>query len=151
MITVDYARVGITMEKEIKRFSPIYPWYAGFTGDLLFYIAVDTLFLTVVKAFSAAQIVSLTSFSQFACIALQFPILFQIKRMGNTASTRTGAFFLLLSAVFITFGGNYYLVLLNHPMRLVMAISFVISVIEILLGIKLYAMVTAGKAEPACE
>jgi hypothetical protein len=36
-------------------------------------------------------------------------------------------------------------------MRLVMAISFVISAIEILLGIKLYAMVTAGKAEPACE
>ena len=70
--------------------------------------------MTVVKQFSAAQIVSITSFSQFACIALQFPILFLIKRMGNTASTRTGAMFLLLSAVFITCGGNYYLVLLGR-------------------------------------
>jgi hypothetical protein len=102
MITVDYARVGITMEKEIKRFSQIYPWYAGFTGDLLFYIAVDTLFLTVVKEFSAAM------------------------------------------------GLSFSAILLSHPMRLVMAISFAISVIEILLGIKLYSMVAEEKTDPTC-
>ena len=102
------------MYKKINRFANVFPWYMGFTGDLLFYIAIDTLFLTMVKNFSAAQIVSLNSFAQLACIALQFPVLFIIKRIGNTASTRTGAVFLLLSALCITFGKSYYLVLLGR-------------------------------------
>ena len=102
------------MHKKISRFAKIFPWYMGFTGDLLFYIAIDTLFLTMVKNFSAAQIVSLASFSQFTCIALQFPVLFIIRRIGNTASTRIGTGFLLLSAVCITFGRSYYLVLLGR-------------------------------------
>ncbi len=102
------------MNKSINRFLNLYPWHAGFTGDLLFYIAVDTLFLTIVKEFSPAEIVSITSLSQLACIALQFPVLFIIKRIGNTASVRTGALFLLMSSVFITFGKNYYLVLLGR-------------------------------------
>ncbi len=119
------------MEKKIDRFTKIYPWYAGFTGDLLFYIAIDTLFLTIVKKFSPAQIVSLTSFSQFACIALQFPILFIIKRIGNTASTRTGALFLLLSAILITSGKSYHLVLLGRIFHDVAAIFRAASTVSL--------------------
>ena len=110
------------MDKKIDRFTKIYPWFAGFTGDLLFYIAIDTLFLTIVKGFSAAQIVSLSSFSQFACIALQFPILFIIKRIGNTASIRASALFLLISAILITIGQSYYIVLLGRIFHDVAAI-----------------------------
>lgn len=102
------------MEQKISRFIKLYPWYSGFTGDLLFYIAIDTLFLTIVKNFSPAQIVSITSFSQFACIVLQFPVLFVIKRIGNTDSARVGALCLLISSVLITFGKSYYLVLLGR-------------------------------------
>ncbi len=102
------------MNKNVNRFIKVYPWFSGLTADLLFYIAIDTLFLTIVKNFSAAQIVSLASFSQFACIALQFPVLFLIKRIGNTASTRVGAISMLLSAVLITAGKNYYLILLGR-------------------------------------
>lgn len=108
--------------KGVSRFIKAYPWFSGFTGDLLFYIAIDTLFLTIVKNFSPAQIVSLSSFSQFACIALQFPILYIIKRIGNTASIRTGAFFLLLSAIFITLGKSYYFVLFGRIFHDVAAI-----------------------------
>ena len=110
------------MYKKIGRFAKVFPWYMGFSGDLLFYIAIDTLFLTMVKNFSPAQIVSLSSFAQFACIALQFPVLFIIKRIGNTASTRIGAVFLLFSAVCITFGRSYYLVLLGRIFHDVAAI-----------------------------
>ena len=99
------------MSRGADKFLKLFPWYSGLTGDLLFYIAIDTLFLTVVKNFTPAEIVSITSLSQLVCIALQFPILFVIKKIGNTASVRTGAFFLLLSAIFITFGKSYYLVL----------------------------------------
>lgn len=102
------------MNKGVNRFIKVFPWYSGLTADLLFYIAIDTLFLTIVKNFSAAQIVSLTSFAQFACIALQFPVLFIIKRIGNTASTRAGAVSMLISAILITMGNNYYVVLLGR-------------------------------------
>ena len=102
------------MNKGANRFLKVFPWYCGFTSDLLFYIAIDTLFLTIVKNFSPAEIVSITSLSQMICIALQFPVLFIIKKIGNTASVRTGAFFLLLSAVLIAFGKSYYLVLLGR-------------------------------------
>ena len=50
-------------ENKLKRFNKIFPQYDGLSGDLLFWIAIDTLFLTVVKKFTAAQIVSLTSIS----------------------------------------------------------------------------------------
>lgn len=105
------------MERKVNRFIKLYPWYAGITGDLLFYIAIDTLFLTIVKNFSAAQVVALSSLSQFACIALQFPLLFLIKRIGNTHSARSGAFCLLASALLITFGKNFYLVLLGRVLH----------------------------------
>lgn len=36
-------------ENKLKRFNKIFPWYDGLSGDLLFWIAIDTLFLTVVK------------------------------------------------------------------------------------------------------
>ena len=104
----------MTNSKGIERFIKLFPWFSGFTGDLLFYIAIDTLFLTIVNNFSPAEIVSITSLSQLICIALQFPILFLIKKIGNTASIRLGAFFLLFSAVFITFGESFFLVLLGR-------------------------------------
>ena len=66
------------MQPKIERFIKIYPWYAGFVGDLLFYIAIDTLFLTIVKNFSPAQMVSLTSVSQLACILGNFVAIFDV-------------------------------------------------------------------------
>lgn len=119
------------MNKGANRFLKVFPWYSGLTGDLLFYIAVDTLFLTIVKSFSPAEIVSLTSLSQLICIALQFPVLFIIKKIGNTASVRTGALFLLLSAVFITFGKTYYLVLLGRIFHDVAAIFKSASIVAL--------------------
>ena len=95
------------MEHKLKRYVKLYPWFHGLTGDLLFYIAIDTLFFTAVKDLSAAQIVSLTTVSTVACILLQFPVLWLIHRIGNTASSRISALLLLLSSVSITFGGSY--------------------------------------------
>ena len=104
----------VVMERKIRRFITIFPWYHGLIADLLFYVAIDTLFLTTVKKFSPAQIVALTSFSQVACIALQFPILFIMKKIGNTYSARARGLCILLSAILITLGKSFYLVLLGR-------------------------------------
>lgn len=119
------------MEKKVNLFVKIFPWYHGLLGDLLFYIAIDTLFLTVVKNFSPAQIVSLTAFSQFACIALQFPILFVIKKIGNTNSARMRGLCMLVSAILITVGKNFYLVFLGRIFHDVAAIFGSASVVAL--------------------
>ncbi len=110
------------MHAKANRYLKIYPLFMGLTSDLLFYIAINTLFFSINKGFSAAQIVSMSSFSQVVCIVLQFPILFVIKKIGNTASVRTSAIMLLLGAVFITFGETYTLVLIG---RIFHNVSFV--------------------------
>ena len=102
------------MEREkMTKFNKIFPWYAGLSGDLLFWVAIDTLFLTVVKNFNASQIVSLTTVSLITCIALQVPLLKIIKKIGNTNSVRLGSMLLLVSSLLLTFGQNYVVIALG--------------------------------------
>ena len=97
----------------MKKFNKIFPLYAGLSSDLLFWVAIDTLFLTVVKKFNAAQIVSLTTVSLIACILLQVPLLKIIKKIGNTKSVRLGSLSLLISSILLTFGQNYLAIALG--------------------------------------
>lgn len=102
------------MEQEkIKKFNKIFPWYSGLSGDLLFWVAIDTLFLTIVKKFNASQIVSLTTISLIICIVLQVPLLKIIKKIGNTNSVRLGSLLLLVSSLLLTFGPNYIAIALG--------------------------------------
>lgn len=102
------------MEQEkMKKFNKIYPWYSGLSSDLLFWIAIDTLFLTVVKNFNTSQIVSLTTVSLIACILLQVPLLKIIKKIGNTNSVRLGSLLFLVSSLLLTFGSNYIVIALG--------------------------------------
>ncbi len=100
-------------ENKLKRFNKIFPWYDGLSGDLLFWVAIDTLFLTVVKNFTASQIVSLTSISMIINILLQVPLLKVIHKIGNTKSVRLGSFLLLISSILLTFGRNYITIVIG--------------------------------------
>lgn len=100
-------------ENKLKRFNKIFPWYDGLSGDLLFWVVIDTLFLTVVKNFTASQIVSLTSVSMIINILLQVPLLKIIHKIGNTKSVRLGSFLLLISSILLTFGRNYITIVIG--------------------------------------
>ena len=100
-------------ENKLKRFNKIFPWYDGLSGDLLFWIAIDTLFLTVVKKFTAAQIVSLTSISMILNILLQVLLLKIIHKIGNTKSVRLGSLLMLVSSILLTFGRNYLTIVIG--------------------------------------
>lgn len=100
-------------EKKIIKFNKIFPWYSGLSADLLFWVAIDTLFLTVVKKFTASQIVSLTTISLIICIVLQIPLLKVMKKIGNTNSVRLGSLLLLISSILLTFGPNYMVIALG--------------------------------------
>lgn len=97
---------------KIKRSIKIYPIFASFTGDLIFFVPIDTLFLTLVKGLNASQIVAMTMVSLIICIISQKLILSIVKKIGNVHSLRVGVFFLLVASFILTYGNSFVLMLL---------------------------------------
>lgn len=97
------------------------PFFMGLSNDLIFYIAINTIFLTTVKHLTASQISFLTTVSFFCYIILQRPFLKIINKIGNTKSVRIGTIILLLGSIIITFGKSYYAVMLG---QILYAISY---------------------------
>lgn len=92
-------------QQKLSKFNKIFPWFAGLSSDLLFWIAIDTLFLTVVKDLNTSQIESLIAILMIICIIVQMPLLKIIKKIGNTNSVKLGSTLLLISS--ILFNNNY--------------------------------------------
>ena len=63
--------------QKVELSNKIYPIFSGISGDLLFWIAIDTIFLIVVKGFNAAQISSLSTIGNLITILI-YPIAFKI-------------------------------------------------------------------------
>lgn len=87
----------------IIKCSRIYPWFSGLSADLLFFIAIDTLWFTVVKGLSSFQILALVTLGSLFCLILQRPMLKVIEKTGNTIAVRIGIVFMLAGAVLMTF------------------------------------------------
>lgn len=105
-------------EKQKKRkvmlSNSILPWFIGISDDLMFYIAINTLFFTIVKQLSAASISFLTTASALFYILLQIPSLKIIQKIGNIRAIRMGTIMLLISSILMTFGNNYIIILIGH-------------------------------------
>lgn len=102
------------MEAQVKRVNKIFPWFLGFNSDLLFYVAVNTLFLTVVKEFGTFEISLLSTVSLALCLVFEKFILKLIKKIGNTASMRLGTGMLVIASLLITFGNNLFMVIIGY-------------------------------------
>lgn len=92
----------------------IFPWFIGFSDDLMFCIVINTLFFTVVKQLSGSQITFLTTISALSYIILQKPFLAIIKRIGNTYAVRIGVMMLLIGSILLTFGNSYAVLMIGH-------------------------------------
>ena len=93
--------------KKIKRSIKAFPMFAAFSSDLIFFVPIDTLFLTLVKGLSASQITAMTMVSLALCIVLQRFILRMVERIGNIKSLKLGALMLLIASVILTFGSSF--------------------------------------------
>ncbi len=103
------------MEQEIKKINrsiKIYPLFAAFTGDLIFFVPIDTLFLTLVKGLNASQITATTMVALIICIIFQKIILNIVKKVGNVNSLRLGSIMLLIASLILTFGKSFIAMLL---------------------------------------
>ena len=103
----------IVNKRRIVLSNKIYPLFAGLSGDLIFYIAINTLFLTEVKHFSALEISSLTTISIFVMLILNPLVMKIINKIGALNSVRVGVTVLFLGAFLITVGNNYFTILIG--------------------------------------
>lgn len=101
-------------DEKIRLSNKIYPLFSGLSGDLLFWVAINTIFLTTVKGLTAAQISSFTTIGNLAAILL-YPIVFRtIKNIGNIKSIKLGTILLLSSSLLFTFSNKYFIVMVGY-------------------------------------
>lgn len=97
-----------TINNKIKVSNKIYPFLAGLSDDLMFWAAINTIFLTIVKGFNASQISMLVAIASFSSIIFERIMFRIIIRIGNLKSFRMGLAMLLLAAIIITFTKNIF-------------------------------------------
>lgn len=97
-----------TINNKIKISNKIYPFLVGLSDDLMFWAAINTIFLTIVKGFTASQISMLVAIASFSSIIFERTMFIIIKRIGNLRSFRVGVVMLLLAAIIITFTKNIF-------------------------------------------
>lgn len=97
-----------TINNKIKISNKIYPFLVGLSDDLMFWAAINTIFLTIVKGFNASQISRLVAIASFSSIIFERTMFIIIKRIGNLRSFRVGLVMLLLAAIIITFTKNIF-------------------------------------------
>lgn len=121
------------MIERVEKSNKIYPIYYGLSSDLVFWIAINTLFLSTVKNLSAFQINSLTTISTILAIVLYFFASKIINRIGNITSVRLANLLLLLSSLLLTFSKSYFFLLLG---QILYEFAFVFKAIDSVILIK---------------
>lgn len=92
---------------KIRSSIKLYPTFYALSADLIFFVPIDTLFLTLVKGLNASQISAMTMIGLLICILSQKVIVKVTKRIGNANSIRLGALMLFISSVILTFGKSF--------------------------------------------
>lgn len=112
------------MEQEIKKINrsiKIQPIFSAFADDLIFFVPIDTLFLTITKGLNASQIQFITLVSLLTTIVARKLILGIIEKVGNLNALKIGSFLLLISAVILTFANKFWIIC---TYRVVYAIAY---------------------------
>ena len=96
-----------SIDKRIKLSNKLYPIFHGLSADLIFFIAINTLFLTSVKGLTFSEINFMTTIG--VLVALVFYLLSHkiINKIGDLYSIRLGTLLLLTSALLFTFSTNF--------------------------------------------
>ncbi len=99
-------------QDKLHTINKIYPWFAGLTNNLVFYVVINTVWLTNVKGFDAMQVVFLEVCVGLAVRIFLTPALRLSERLGNTWAMRLGAIFLFITSLLLTFGTEYWVFML---------------------------------------
>jgi len=80
--------------------------YMGTSDDLLFWVLIDTLFLSVVKGLCTEQISFIFSASFWALLLIRYPCYLLVRRLDIAGSVIIGSVIFLVSSVLLTFGNS---------------------------------------------
>lgn len=100
--------------KRVALSNKIHPYFSGFSSDLMFWAAINTLFLTTVKHLTASNINLMISIGMLVSILSNFFILKIIKKIGNIYSIRLGVFLLLIACLLITFSNSFFGIIIGE-------------------------------------
>ncbi len=93
-------------DKHIKLSNKIYPIFYGLSSDLIFFIAINTLFLTTFKRLTSSEINFMTTIGVLVSLIFYLFSHKIIKKIGNIHSIRLGTFLLLISAILFTISNH---------------------------------------------
>lgn len=108
--------------KKINRSIKIQPLFSAFSDDLILFVPIDTLFLTITKGLNASQIQFMTMLSMIVGILSRKWMLRASEKIGNIKSLRVGSFLLLISAIILTFAKQFYIICFY---RIVFELAFI--------------------------
>lgn len=94
----------------------LFPVFSSIAEDLIFFIPIDILFLSIAKGLTASEITAITMVSALVCIIFQKLILRLIKKVGNTKAVRLGTFIIFISTILLTFGKTFPLMLIYRSL-----------------------------------
>ena len=94
----------------------LFPIFSSIAEDLIFFIPIDILFLSIAKELTASEITAITMVSALVCIIFQKLILKLIKKVGNTKAVRLGTFIIFISTILLTFGKTFPLMLIYRSL-----------------------------------
>ncbi len=91
------------INEHIQTSNKIYPLFYGLSSDLIFFIAINTLFLTQVKGLTSSEINFMTTMG--VLISLFFYLFSHkiIKKIGNLNSIKLGTLLILIASILFTF------------------------------------------------
>lgn len=102
--------------KKINTSIRLYPIFYAFSADLIFFVPIDTLFLSIVKGLNAGQISAITMIGLLVCILSKSIITRIINKIGNANSIRIGTFLLLFSSILLMYGKTFITIVLYKIM-----------------------------------
>ena len=95
-----------SIDKRINLSNKIYPIFYGLSSDLIFFIAINVLFLTEVKGLTSSNINFITTIGMLAALLFYLFSHKIIKKIGNLSSIKLGTLLILISTLLFTFSTN---------------------------------------------
>lgn len=92
---------------KINKIVKLYPIFYSLSADTIFFVPIDTLYLTLVKHLSASEISATTMISLLVCILSRSLIEKVAKKIENVNSVKLGCLLLLVSTIILTFGTSF--------------------------------------------
>lgn len=115
------------MDKRLNYFFLVYPIFTVLTGDLIFYIAIETVFMTMIKGLTVSQFASLATISSICCLIFM-PLIYKIiAKIGTIKSLQLSSLLMLLSSLLLTYGNNYFIFVLAITF---LEIAFIFNAME---------------------